>query len=576
MDTLCPLASRLAIGGWANVLSVSSGSTQNRLNGDSDYSYPSGDGGSARGHLSSSGMTDTPASIDSAPPRRTRTVLPRKPLREQFGPVSDTIIHAAQEAVIVVDDAQCIVMTNPAAQRMFGYGAAEILGGHLSRLIPPHQRQAHAQHMRQFAEAGTIERSMGERSAVAGLRANGQSFPAAITICQVDVAGDPGPRRYFAALVCDLTENKGLRNELDDLGQRMRAIFDLSPVAIWITDLDHIVFANRACAALFGTATTRELIGRSIYGLLPPTSHDSLRRAVALALSGDHPVPIVKERIAQTDGSTRSVEMAVAALPDHGRTALQMVITDITRQSEEHRALELSRRQLRELSAGMVTSREEERRRIARELHDELGQRLTILKMEIANVPRPETGEATEVRRAAMLEMVDETINSVRRLATELRPLMLDDLGLNAAIEWLCQGWARRMGVAVQLRLDSDEPAAGQATGIAVYRMVQEALTNVARHARATKVRISLRREKASLVLEVRDNGVGFDEPSMFNVGSHGLMGIRERAYMLGGTLEIGNAAGGGGRIVVRLPFDEVSATVARDHGEQGLMKDAG
>ena len=153
---------------------------------------------------------------------------------------------------------------------------------------------------------------------------------------------------------------------------------------------------------------------------------------------------------------------------------------------------------------------------------------------------------------------------------------MLDDLGLNAAIEWLCQGWARRMGVAVQLRLDSDEPAAGQATGIAVYRMVQEALTNVARHARATKVRISLRREKVSLVLEVRDNGVGFDEPSMFNVGSHGLMGIRERAYMLGGTLEIGNAAGGGGRIVVRLPFDEVSATVARDHGEQGLMKDAG
>jgi two-component system sensor histidine kinase UhpB len=492
---------------------------------------------------------------DDAPAGRPAAVAGLVPLREQFGPVSDAIIRAAHEAVVMVDDAQHIVMTNPAAQRMFGYVGAELHGSHLSRLIPPQHRKAHMDHVRSFARAGAVERAMGERSAVSGLRANGQEFPAAITICQVDVPGDSGPRRYFAALVMDLSESTGMRNEIDNMGRRMRAIFDLSPVAIWITDVDRITFANRACTSLFGAATAKELIGRSVYDLLRPESHASMRDAVARALGGDHPIPVVRESILQTDGGVRSVEMVVAALPDHGTTALQMVIMDITLKSDENRALELSRRQLRELSAGMVTAREEERRRIARELHDELGQQLTILKMEIAGVSAESSGDRIEECKAAMLEMVDDTIHSVRRLATDLRPLMLDDLGLNAAIDWLADGWARRTGIAVRLQLDNDEPQIGQPAAIALYRMVQEALTNVARHARATKVRVRLQHDGDQLVLEVRDNGVGFDERSMYNTGSHGLMGIRERAYMLGGSLEIGNATSGGGRVVVRLPL---------------------
>jgi two-component system sensor histidine kinase UhpB len=478
------------------------------------------------------------------------------PLREQFGAVSDAIIRASQQAIFMVDDAQRIVMSNPAAQRMFGYAGAELHGSHLSRLVPPQQRQAHMEHVRSFAHAGTIERAMAERSAVTGLRANGQEFPAAITICQVDVASETGPRRYFAALVCDLTESAGLRTEIDNMGLRLRAIFDLSPVAIWITDVDRITFANHACARLFGGVSIEELIGQSVYDLLRPESHASMREAVARALGGDHPIPVVQESILQADGSVRSIEMVVAALPDHGTRALQMVIMDITRKSDEHRALELSRRQLQQLSAGMVTAREEERRRIARELHDELGQQLTLLKMEIAGVSAECTGERIEECKAGMLQMVDETIRSVRRLATDLRPLMLDDLGLCAAIEWLADSWARRVAITVQLQLDSDEPQIGQPAAIALYRMVQEALTNVARHARATKVRIRLRRDGAQLLLEVRDNGVGFDERSVYITGSHGLMGIRERAYMLGGSLEIGNTTEGGGRVVVRLPLE--------------------
>jgi len=143
----------------------------------------------------------------------------------------------------------------------------------------------------------------------------------------------------------------------------------------------------------------------------------------------------------------------------------------------------------------------------------------------------------------------------VRRIATDLRPLMLDDLGLNAAVEWLARESAQRMGIAITVRLGDNDPALGGRASTAVYRMVQEALTNVARHARATAVHIEMRQADGQLVLTVQDNGVGFPARATQQEGSYGLMGIRERAFMLGGTLEIDNPAAGGGRITLRLPL---------------------
>jgi two-component system sensor histidine kinase UhpB len=355
-----------------------------------------------------------------------------------------------------------------------------------------------------------------------------------------------------------VSEAVDLQQQLDALNRHMRAVFELAPVAIWIADSDRIVFANRACATLFGAADREALIGRSIYELLAPSSCEPVRRTVAQALQGDAPVPTINERIARMDGRMREVVIAVAGMPDHGRTVLQMVITDITERAQESRELERSRRDLRRLSARMVQAREEERRRIARELHDELGQRLTALKMELSSLGSEPVDAMRAERIGAMLEMVDDTVATVRRIATELRPLMLDDLGLNAAIEWLAHGWARRMGVAMSLDLGAD-PALDEATRIALYRMVQEALTNIARHAHASEVRIGLRQQGNELQLTVLDNGVGFDEALMQREDSYGLMGMRERALMLGGTLEAGNAPRGGGRITVRLPLRAVA-----------------
>lgn len=228
--------------------------------------------------------------------------------------------------------------------------------------------------------------------------------------------------------------------------------------------------------------------------------------------------------------------------------------------------IEPSTSALREFAASQVDAREDERRHIARELHDELGQSLSTLKMELASLAADASTAGQAGRIAAMLAMLDEAVASVRRLATDLRPAMLDDLGLNAAIEWLARESGRRLGVGIRLRLDRCDPPIGSAASIAVYRMAQEALNNVARHAEADEVCIDMRCEGGELVLAVQDNGVGFAEPQLCRPGSHGLMGIRERALTHGGRVEIGNAAGGGGQLVVRLPLPGQAAPGSSGH----------
>lgn len=229
--------------------------------------------------------------------------------------------------------------------------------------------------------------------------------------------------------------------------------------------------------------------------------------------------------------------------------------------------LEQSRNELRQLSANAVDAREKERHRIARELHDELGQRLTALKMDLSSLRAGVSEQGYGPRIDTMLQMLDDTVASVRRIAADLRPLMLDDLGLNAAIRWLVRDAAKRMGIEITVQLGEGDPPLGRSASIAVYRMVQEALTNVARHARATEVQIRMQQRKDEVVLSVRDNGVGFPKLPAQREGSFGLMGIRERAYMLGGHLEVDNPPGGGGRITVHLPIGATSdANAVSEH----------
>lgn len=467
-------------------------------------------------------------------------------------------MHAALEAIVTVDESMHIAMVNPAAERMFGRPAAQLLGCHLEVLLPQRLRDVHSRHVADFIGSEERERPMGQRGKLTGLRANGQEFPIEATICKVDMAASNGTQRCFTALLYDLSEVEQLRVFAERLNRRMESLFDLVPAAVCTLDGDAVVYANRACAQLFHCGSVQTMVGRCIEMCVSPADQPRVKRWLRSQQENDAQATSLNCTIERCDGTHGDVEMVALAVPEPGSHLLQVVMNDVTRVSNEKRQLAASRRTLRALSVSLVEAREAERQRIAHELHDELGQRLTALKLELAALGTEGSAVARRRRIAAMTDLVDDTVAATRRIWMDLRPLMLDDLGLNAAIEWQTQQFERRTGIEVELQLTPEPDSLSARTKITLYRIVQESLTNVARHAFASRVQVSTRRRSDHIELTVRDNGRGTSVPDgSANHGSFGLLGMRERVISLGGRLRVGNGAAGGFQVSVTLPLSE-------------------
>lgn len=224
-------------------------------------------------------------------------------------------------------------------------------------------------------------------------------------------------------------------------------------------------------------------------------------------------------------------------------------------------ALQDSNSQLRALAARIETIREEERREIARELHDELGQALTALKMDVAAWLNRMPKRSVEMRARAqnMSDQIDATIKTVRRLSSQLRPGMLDDLGLGPSIEWYAHEFETRTGIECQVCTPPEDLELNQTQAIALFRIFQETLTNVARHADAKHVNIELVQHDGVVSLQIRDDGKGIDLSQVRGKHSLGLLGMRERVQMLNGSLEIQGRPGEGTTIVVQVPLDSAA-----------------
>jgi signal transduction histidine kinase len=240
--------------------------------------------------------------------------------------------------------------------------------------------------------------------------------------------------------------------------------------------------------------------------------------------------------------------------------------TDSFQQSEARaeqtaRALAESEKQLRALAAHLQTVREDERTQLAREIHDVLGQEITGLKMDVAWLARrlaslsPVVPEAVLQRLQSMQQLMDASIMTVRRMATDLRPAVLDDLGLTAALEWQARELERRSGLTVLFTGPGDEAPLDRPRATALFRIFQELLTNIARHAQARTVEATMRVEGQAVVLEVSDDGRGMSEKDQSSGGSLGLLGIRERALAVGGSFSIDAAPGEGTRARVAIPL---------------------
>lgn len=261
-------------------------------------------------------------------------------------------------------------------------------------------------------------------------------------------------------------------------------------------------------------------------------------------------------------GTQICVESSVNVLRNEADHAIGLlaVIRDITERKQVEAEREQLTEQLRQLTGHLQTAREEERTYIAREIHDELGQSLTALNMDLAwlsnQLPRDRIAWLDKI--GAMSNLVGSMVQQVQRIATELRPGLLDKLGLVAAIEWQAQDLAKRTGLTCELQLTEQELVLDPNLATTLFRIVQEALTNIVRHAEASKIQIQLTNQPDSLTLTVRDNGRGIDPAQVSNPYSLGLTGMRERARAWDGDIVIEGIPGRGTTIVVRIPHPTI------------------
>ena len=246
---------------------------------------------------------------------------------------------------------------------------------------------------------------------------------------------------------------------------------------------------------------------------------------------------------------------------DGGVEGIVCVGLDITDRKKAEDNLKKSHEELRNLSEHLQNIREEERARISREIHDELGHKLTALKMDLswlgretAELDDPSAVGKLEERKSSMTGLVDEIIQVVRKIAEDLRPGILDHLGLCAAIQWQAEDFEKRSGIDHRLVIPEDELTLNQRQVTGLFRIFQEILTNVTRHAQATAVDTKLERYNGEVTLEVRDNGKGIVEAEIFGSRSLGLLGMRERTHSLKGTLNIHGTCGKGTTVTVRIP----------------------
>jgi two-component system, NarL family, sensor histidine kinase UhpB len=270
---------------------------------------------------------------------------------------------------------------------------------------------------------------------------------------------------------------------------------------------------------------------------------------------------INERKMKRRDGSAIIVETSSKMLPD-GR--FQAIIRDITERKKYEEDLKFSRFQLRHLAAHLQTVREEERAGISREIHDELGQTLTGLKMEITWIGKrmEQKDDAVSEKIHRMINEIDNTIKTVRRLSAELRPGILDDMGLTAALEWYAQEFEKKSGITVHFReLQHAEPDKTQTTGL--FRIFQELMTNIARHADARTVNCALSVSGENFVLEVEDDGRGFNTEQKKDRITLGILGMKERALAMNGLFHIDSAEGKGTRVRVEVPFQSSTSALA-------------
>jgi len=337
----------------------------------------------------------------------------------------------------------------------------------------------------------------------------------------------------------DITERKHAERLISESEAKYRSFFENSMDAILITMTDGQILDANPAACLIFQMTEAEICKAGRYGIVDATDPQLKIFLEERSIKGKARGELTFVR---KNGTKFPGEISSSVFEDiSGRQKTSMIISDITEKKEAVKEILLKNEQLKNLTSHLQRVREEERTTISREIHDELGQQLTALKMDIDWIMHKQNNPDEKVvsKLNEMLQMSDTIINTIRRISSDLRPAIIDDLGLIAALEWKCNDFEEKMGIPCKFVSNIKERKFENDFGINTYRILQETLTNIGRHAAAKSVTVSVNENETELFLEIADDGKGISSENIQNGKTLGIIGMKERAILLGGKLTI-------------------------------------
>jgi PAS domain S-box-containing protein len=455
------------------------------------------------------------------------------------------VTEAAFEGLAVTERGRLIDVTGKLA-KLFGYQRIELIGKSIAELIAPNVRN------------DTLTKIL-----------SGYSLPYESiclkkdkTVFYVEVCGknySSKGRVLCVTAIRDITRRKMTEKVLQESESKYKTLTENSLTGIFIHQKGKFIFVNDKFAEMHGYKPG-ELLRKSHLLLVHPDEKKTLKEFALKRLEGKSVPQQYEVRRITKQGKAIWCKMMATLIQYKGKPAIMGNVIDITERKLAEVAIKESEEQLRNLTTYLQKIGEVERTNIAREIHDELGLGLTVLKIDLSWLRKrlPENEIPLHEKAETMTQLIDKTIQTVKKISTELRPGLLDDLGLAAAIEWQAEEFQKRTGIQCKITIDPKDVTFDRDRNTAIYRIFQETLTNVARHAQATEVNVSLRQRDGQLELNVRDNGRGITEKELANPKSFGLIGIRERVKIFSGINIIKGVPGKGTTVTVRMPSHDM------------------
>jgi len=338
-----------------------------------------------------------------------------------------------------------------------------------------------------------------------------------------------------------------------------RSLIDHALYGMAILQMGRVIFANQAFADISGysVAELLRLTPEQISEALHEEDRKSVLAHMSDRLAGREAPSTQLFRFIRKDGSVRWVETQSTLVDYEGVPSVQVSYKDVTESKAAEDQLTQAHTTMRNLAAHLLRAREEERRKIAQEIHDELGQTLAALKMDLHWIAKRIGGDVAPLREKvkATIDLGEQAIGTVQRVASDLRPKMLDDLGLEPALEWLGADFTRRTKIACKVTVDVPSRVIGRNAATTLYRVIQEALINIGRHSKADHADVRLIFSDGMLNLQIEDSGTGITAEQATAPNSFGLIGLRERVEALGGNLSISGEPGFGTILLAHIPL---------------------